>query len=70
MRAAVLVVVVLALAGCSTLDRAMENRVLCSLDRQQMAVISWWGGWGVGAKVAAADAAVACHQAVGNFSTK
>lgn len=43
-------------AGCATLETALENRVLCSLDRKQMAFISWYGPLGVGAKIAPADA--------------
>lgn len=61
MRTAALLAVALVLAGCAALDRAFENRVLCSADKSQAAVISWWGGWGVGAKIAAADAQVVCR---------
>lgn len=50
-----------ALSGCSTLDRVMENRVACSLDRTQGAVISWYGPLGIGAKIAEADAKVMCE---------
>lgn len=60
MKAALLAV--LLLSGCSTLDRMLENRIVCSLDRQQAAVISWWGGWGASAKIAAADAEIACAE--------
>ena len=62
MRTAMLMIAAATLAGCASIDRTFENRVLCSLDRQQMAVISWWGGWGVGAKIAQADAVVACRE--------
>ena len=61
MRTAALLAVVLSLTGCAALDRALENRVLCSADKQQAAVISWWGAWGVGAKIAPADAQVVCR---------
>ncbi|MBL8361419.1 MAG: hypothetical protein JNN18_13080 [Rubrivivax sp.] len=50
-----------ALAGCSTLDRVMENRVACSLDRTQGAFISWYGPLGISAKIAEADAKVMCE---------
>ena len=49
-----------ALAGCSTLDRVMENRVACSLDRTQGAFISWYGPLGISAKIADADAEAMC----------
>ena len=48
------------LAGCSTLDRIMENRVACSLDRTQGAFISWYGPLGISAKIAEADAEARC----------
>ncbi len=48
------------LAGCSTLDRVMENRVACSLDRSQGAFISWYGPLGISAKIAEADAEAMC----------
>ena len=44
------------LAGCGTLDRVMENRVACSLDRSQGAFISWYGPVGISAKIAEAEA--------------
>jgi len=49
------------LAGCSTLDRIMENRVACSLDRTQGAFISWYGPLGISAKIAEADAKTMCE---------
>ena len=49
------------LAGCSTLDRIMENRVACSLDRSQGAFISWYGPFGISAKIAEADAKTMCE---------
>ena len=49
-------------AGCASLDKALENRVLCSLDKEQLAVISWYGPLGIGAKIAKQDAIVACNQ--------
>ncbi len=52
-------------AGCSTIDRMFENRALCSLDRQQMAMISWWSGWGVAAKISDDDAKWACRDRAG-----
>lgn len=51
----------LLLAGCSTLDHVMENRVACSLDRTQGAFISWYGPLGISAKIAEADAAAMCQ---------
>ena len=48
------------LAGCSTLDRVMENRVACSLDRTQGAFISWYGPLGISAKIAEADVEQMC----------
>lgn len=49
------------LSGCSTLDRVLENRVACSLDRTQGAFISWYGPLGISAKIAEADAKVMCE---------
>lgn len=60
MKAALLAV--LLLTGCSTIEQAFENRVLCSLDRQQAAVISWWSVFGLGQKIAKADADIACAE--------
>lgn len=51
----------LLLAGCSTLDHVMENRVACSLDRTQGAFISWYGPLGISAKIAEADAKAMCE---------
>lgn len=48
------------LAGCSSLDRIMENRVSCSLDRTQGAFISWYGPLGISAKIAEADVEQMC----------
>lgn len=48
------------LAGCGTLDRVLENRVACSLDRSQGAFISWYGPLGISAKIAEADAEAMC----------
>lgn len=56
MRIILVALAALLLSGCASLETALENRVLCSLDRQQMAFISWYGPLGVGAKVAPADA--------------
>lgn len=57
-----IVVVAVLLSGCSTIEQAFENRVPCSLDRQQAAVISWWSAFGLGQKIAKADADIACAE--------
>ena len=61
MRTLGLLSILLLLAGCSTLDRIMENRVACSLDRSQGAFISWYGPFGISAKIAEADAKTMCE---------
>lgn len=49
------------LAGCSTLDSMLINRVSCTLDRKQGAFVSWYGPIGISAKIADADAEVMCQ---------
>lgn len=54
-----LLILVLPLAGCSSLE-LLENRVSCSMDRKQAYVNSMYGPVGVTSKVAPADSEVIC----------
>lgn len=52
-----------ALAGCVSMPTgAFENRVSCTLDRQQGQVCSFWGPLCVGSKIAESDAKVMCRK--------
>lgn len=42
------------LTGCA--GARLENRLACTINADQMAVISWWGPLGVASKIAKADA--------------
>ena len=59
-RSTILLAAAALLAGCGTLDRVLENRVACSLDRSQGAFISWYGPLGISAKIAEADVEQMC----------
>ena len=49
-----------ALDYAAALDKALENRMACSLDRTELYFVSKWGRVGINAEVAKADAQVAC----------
>lgn len=48
------------LSSCSSMEKLLENRVGCSLDRKQGMFISWYGPIGVGAKIADGDSSSMC----------
>ena len=50
------------LTGCSTIAGQFENRLACSLDREQAYFISKWMRIGIGAEIAPADTAVLCRS--------
>ena len=54
------------LAGCSTLDAALVNRAACTLggEKKELHVTSFWGRWGITARIHEDDARVACSDAV------
>lgn len=61
MKIIIILAVAALLAGCSTLDSMLINRVSCTLDRKQGAFVSWYGPIGISAKIADADAEVMCQ---------
>jgi uncharacterized protein YceK len=61
MRKLALILAVMVLAGCSTLE-AFDNRVSCSMDGWQAYVNSMYGPVGVSSKIAAADAKAICAK--------
>jgi hypothetical protein len=52
----------LLLAGCSTRPKLMENRAACTLDGTELHVLSKWGPFSIGTRVADADAATVCKK--------
>lgn len=59
MKAFVLILSI-ALSGCSTIERKFENRAVCTMDGKEAHVISKWGVFSIGSKLADADAKVIC----------
>jgi hypothetical protein len=61
MRLATILITAAALTGCATFDPKMiENRVACTVAKDEAHVISKWGPVGITAKIADADRAVIC----------
>ncbi len=52
----------LLLAGCGSMPKMLENRAACTLDGAELHVLSKWGPFSVGSKLAPADAAVVCAK--------
>lgn len=50
----------LSLSACAD-SRFLENRIVCTVDKQHAHAISVWGAFGISSRVAAADAAVVCR---------
>jgi len=50
------------LAGCSTLDAMLVNRAACTLGgaQKELHVTSFWGRWGITARIHEDDARAAC----------
>jgi hypothetical protein len=53
-------IVVLPLTGCSTIERQFENRILCTMAKDRAMVASMWGPIGIASNVRDADAVVMC----------
>jgi hypothetical protein len=56
----------LSLQGCAALDKALENRVLCTAAGDEVHAISKWGRFSIGTEIAKADVAAiveACRNA-------
>jgi hypothetical protein len=52
---------VLMLSGCASLDtKFLENRVVCTVAKDEAHVVSKWGPVGIASKIAEADAKVVC----------
>jgi hypothetical protein len=60
MRTIVVMAMSVLLAGCSTLQRQFENRILCTMAKDRAMVASMWGPIGIASNVRDADAAVMC----------
>lgn len=51
----------LSLAGCGTLDlKMLENRIVCTVAKDEAHVVSKYGPFGLASKIAKADADVVC----------
>lgn len=61
MNKALLLFITLMTAGCSTLDKVLENRVSCTLDGKMGVYSSFYGPLALGSKIAEADAAKMCN---------
>ena len=55
-----ILVLVLPLTGCASIERQFENRILCTMANDRMMVASMWGPIGIASNVRDADAAVRC----------
>jgi hypothetical protein len=55
-----ILVVVLPMTGCASLERQFENRILCTMAKDRAMVASMWGPIGIASNVRDADAAVMC----------
>jgi hypothetical protein len=49
----------LTLTGCGTY---FENRVACTVDGKESHLVSKWGAFSIGAKIAESDAAIICKR--------
>lgn len=51
------------LAGCGTLDALLVNRAACTLGgaQKELHVTSFWGRWGITARIHEDDARAACE---------
>lgn len=56
----VVISLALMLAGCSTIEKRFENRAVCTMDKKEAHVISKWGLFSIGSKLAASDAKEIC----------
>ncbi len=50
----------LSLAGCAD-TRFLENRIVCTVDKQHAHAVSVWGPFGISSRIAASDAAIVCR---------
>lgn len=51
----------LLLGGCETVAQKFENRALCTVDHEEMHVVSKWWRFGISAQIAQADARAICY---------
>lgn len=63
MRPLLLLPILALLGGCSTLDKVLENRVSCTLDRKQALYSSMYGPIGITSKVSEGDSTTICGGA-------
>ena len=61
MRAILILVVAVTLAGCGNLSGYLENRIACTAAGDRAMVVSMWGVVGVASDVRAADAQRVCR---------
>ena len=55
-----LLVPLLALSGCSSLQVNLDNRIACAVAHDKAFVVSQYGGVGIASTIASADSAVVC----------
>ena len=54
--------IALGVSGCaSTRPEFLENRVVCTVDKQEAHIVSKWGPVGVASKIAESDTKVICN---------
>jgi starvation-inducible outer membrane lipoprotein len=52
----------LLVSGCASDPKWLENRVLCTVDGEEMHVVSKWGPIEFGSQIADSDAAAVCKK--------
>lgn len=61
MKTFLMILAAISLGGCATLDtKFLENRVVCTVAKDEAHVVSKWGPIGLAAKIAEADTKVIC----------
>jgi len=50
----------LLLSGCGTLDKHLTNRLHCSAAADEVAVVSWWGAFGLATRIDKRDKDAIC----------
>ncbi len=62
MRSIITLALAALLAGCGTRPTWLDNRAACTLDGEQLHVLSVWGPFSIGTEIRREDAEVACRR--------
>jgi hypothetical protein len=54
------VLVLMGIGGCASTDKFLENRVVCTISKDEAFVVSRWGPVGISSEIARADQEVIC----------